>query len=134
MPIEFAAEPNLTAAEFQAILIASMLAARRPANDLPRLEKMLRNADIIVTARDSERLVGISRAVTDFAYCCYLSDLAVDVTYQARGIGKQLISETHRIAGRGTALILLAAPAAEGYYPKLGMQHMSSCWSIPRLK
>ncbi len=93
---------------------------------------MLRQADIVVTARDGERLVGISRAITDFAYCCYLSDLAVAGKYQSQGIGKRLIAETHRAAGYDTTLILLAAPAAEGYYPKIGMDHLSSCWAIPR--
>ena len=134
MPIEFALEPQLSAAEFQAVLIASTLAARRPTQDLTRLDKMLRQADIVVTARDGERLVGISRAITDFAYCCYLSDLAVAGKYQSQGIGKRLIAETHRAAGYDTTLILLAAPAAEGYYPKIGMDHLSSCWAIPRKK
>ncbi|MFN3624443.1 MAG: GNAT family N-acetyltransferase [Hyphomicrobium sp.] len=132
MPIEFAGEPQLAAEEFQAILVASTLAARRPAQDLARLDRMLRQADVIVTARDGDRLVGISRAITDFAYCCYLSDLAVDAAYQGKGIGKRLIAETHRLAGDDTTLILLAAPAAEGYYPKIGMKHLPSCWAIPR--
>jgi predicted N-acetyltransferase YhbS len=130
--IEFALEPQLSAAEFQAVLVASTLAARRPTQDLARLDKMLRQADIVVTARDSERLVGISRAITDFAYCCYLSDLAVAGKYQSQGIGKRLIAETHHAAGYDTTLILLAAPAAEGYYPKIGMNHLASCWAIPR--
>jgi predicted N-acetyltransferase YhbS len=93
---------------------------------------MLRQADIIVTARDGERLVGISRAVTDFAYCCFLSDLAVDVSYQHQGIGKRLIDETRMRAGECTTLILVAAPAAETYYPKIGMRQRPSCWEIPR--
>jgi predicted N-acetyltransferase YhbS len=102
--------------------------------DLDRLAKMLREADLVVTARDGEALVGISRAVTDFSYCCYLSDLAVDVRYQRQGIGKRLIEETHQAAGEETTLILVAAPAAEGYYPKIGMNHVPSCWAIPRKK
>src|SRR5580765_2507840 len=73
MAITYALEPELTAAEFRAILVASTLAERRPAEEPKRLELMLRRADIIVTARDGSRLVGISRAITDFAYCCYLS-------------------------------------------------------------
>lgn len=93
---------------------------------------MLRQADLIVTARLEGRLIGISRAITDFSYCCYLSDLAVDVRYQHRGIGKRLIRETHIAAGMNTALILIAAPAAEGYYPKIGMKHVASCWMTPR--
>ena len=72
---------------------------------------MLRNADIIVTARDGKKLVGVSRAVTDFAYCCYLSDLAVDVAFQHKGIGKRLVDETHLHAGKDkTTLVLLAEP------------------------
>jgi ribosomal protein S18 acetylase RimI-like enzyme len=132
MPIAFSIEPNLSAGEFQAILLASTLSERRPVHDMARLEKMLRHADLIVTARDAGRLVGLSRAVTDFSYCCYLSDLAVDLQYQRRGIGKQLIAETHRAAGHDTTLILVAAPAVESYYPKIGMKHLPSCWAVPR--
>jgi predicted N-acetyltransferase YhbS len=132
MDIDYSLEPELSAKAFQAILVASTLAERRPANDLARLEKMLRQADLIVTARDAGRLVGISRAITDFSYCCYLSDLAVDVEYQRKGIGKRLIDETRRAAGPQATLILVAAPAAETYYPKIGMKHLPACWAIPR--
>jgi predicted N-acetyltransferase YhbS len=134
MPILFALEPDLLAKDFRAVLLSSTLAERRPADDLPRLESMLRNADIVVTARDDGRLIGISRAITDFSYCCYLSDLAVDVAYQRQGIGKRLIAETHDAAGKMTTLILVAAPAAESYYPKIGMQHLKSAWAFPRAK
>jgi predicted N-acetyltransferase YhbS len=132
MTIVYALEPDLSAEDFRAVLLSSSLAERRPADDLPRLERMLRKADIVVTARYAGRLVGISRAITDFAYCCYLSDLAVDVAYQRRGIGKQLIAETHNAAGNVTTLILVAAPAAETYYPRIGMQQLKSAWAIPR--
>ena len=132
MPITYALEPDLSAQEFRDILIASTLAERRPAEDLARLDRMLRNADIVATARDGRRLVGIARAVTDFAYCCYLSDLAVDVAYQRQGIGKRFIAETQARAGEVATLILVAAPAAETYYPRIGMQQLSSCWAIPR--
>lgn len=132
MSIAFAIEPDLSAEEFQAILRASTLAERRPADDLARLDTMLRKADLVVTARDGGRLVGIARAITDFSYCCYLSDLAVAADYQRRGIGKRLIEETHRAAGPGTTLILIAAPAANDYYPRIGMKHLPTCWAIPR--
>jgi ribosomal protein S18 acetylase RimI-like enzyme len=134
MPITYALEPDLAAAEFQNVLIASTLAERRPAADLDRLDQMLRNADIIATARDGGRLVGIARAVTDFSYCCYLSDLAVDTEYQRRGIGQRLIEETRLKAGEYATLILVAAPAAESYYPSIGMKHLASCWAIPRVR
>ena len=132
MDIVYASEPNLSAESFCDILIASTLAERRPVNDLQRLDKMLRHAGIIITARDGKRLVGVSRAITDFSYCCYLSDLAVDIAYQRRGIGNRLIAETHALAGEQTTLILAAAPAAETYYPHIGMRQHRSCWIIPR--
>lgn len=132
MAITYSIEPDLSAEEFRAVLIASTLGERRPVDDLPRLDRMLRQADVVVAARDGRRLVGISRAVTDFSYCCYLSDLAVDTAYQRQGIGKRLITETHKAAGELTSLVLVAAPGAESYYPGIGMQQRPSCWTFRR--
>ena len=134
MPIVYSLEPDLSAEEFRAILIASTLGERRPIDDPGRLDRMLRQADLIVTARDGKRLVGISRAITDFSYCCYLSDLAVDVAYQRQGIGKRLIAETHKSAGELTSLILVAAPKAESYYRRIGMKQRPSCWTLPKTR
>lgn len=132
MKINFANEPAISADEFADILKRSTLGERRPVNDIARLEGMVRQADVIVTARNPDGLlIGISRAISDFHYCTYLSDLAVDVDYQRQGIGKQLIRETHEIAGLQTSLILLSAPAARSYYPHIGMQQHDSCWTIP---
>ena len=131
MRISYALEPDLVAAEFIDLLVRSTLAERRPIDDLPRIRAMLENAQIVVTARADGRLVGISRAVTDFAYCVYLSDLAVDEAFQRQGIGCELIRRTHEAAGLSTHLILVAAPKAVGYYPHIGMERHDSCWVIP---
>jgi predicted N-acetyltransferase YhbS len=132
LPIVYALEPALSAQEFRTVLVASRLGERRPVNELERLERMLRQADVIVTARDGARLVGVSRAITDFAFCCYLSELAVDEAYQRRGIGGRLVAETRAAAGEVASLFLIAAPGAEGYYPKIGMAPINSGWLIPR--
>ena len=132
MPIVYALEPNLSAQEFRDVLVSSTLGPRRPVAEPERLERMLRNADVIVTARDGAKLVGVSRAITDFAFCCYLSDLAVDIAYQHKGIGKRLIAETRTAAGDSASLFLFAAPAAEGYYGKAGMKPMPNGWVIMR--
>lgn len=133
MPITYALEPDLSPEEFRAVLIASTLGERRPVDDLGRLQRMLRHADVIATARDGVRLVGVSRAITDFSYCCYLSDLAVDAAYQRQGIGKRLIAQTRQGAGGDrVTLILVAAPGAQQYYPRIGMQQRPSCWTLPR--
>lgn len=132
MTITYQLEPDLSVDEFRDVLIRSTLAARRPVDRAEILQGMLRHADVICTARDKQRLVAVSRAITDFSYCTYLSDLAVDAEYQRQGIGKELIRRTHEAAGLHTALILLAAPKARQYYPHIGMQPHDSCWIIPR--
>ena len=83
-----------------------------------------------MTARHKGQLIGISRAITDHAYCTYLSDLAVDQKYQRQGIGKELIQRTHEAAGLNTTLILLSAPNAATYYSHIGMTKHESCWVI----
>jgi ribosomal protein S18 acetylase RimI-like enzyme len=134
MDIVYANEtyPELSVEEFLGVLRRSTLAERRPVDEPETIRGMLENADILVTARSEGVLVGISRAITDFHYCTYLSDLAVDEAYQRRGIGKELIRRTHEAAGRKTHLILLAAPKARSYYPHIGMAAHDSCWMILR--
>jgi ribosomal protein S18 acetylase RimI-like enzyme len=118
--------------EFLDLLARSGLAERRPVGEPETIRGMLRHADILMTARVEGRLVGIARSITDYSYCTYLSDLAVDVAFQRRGIGRELIRRTHEAAGLGTTLILLAAPKAREYYPHIGMTSHDSCWIIPR--
>lgn len=130
--ITYRLEPELTPVEFIDLLFRSTLASRRPVNSPEAIQSMLRHADLILTARIEGRLVGISRAITDFSFCTYLSDLAVDTEFQKQGIGRELIHRTHEAAGLGTTLILLAAPAARSYYPHIGMEFHDSCWIIPR--
>lgn len=105
---------------------------RRPVDDLNRLKKMIDNADILVTAWDGERLVGIARGLTDQSYCCYLSDLAVDKEYQNKGIGHDLINQVEQSIGEECSLVLLSPPEAMDYYPKLGFEKTDNAFIIPR--
>ncbi|MDB5261677.1 MAG: family acetyltransferase [Adhaeribacter sp.] len=109
---------------------ASTLGERRPVDDRERMAAMLQHANLVITAWDGERLVGISRALTDFVYTTYLSDLAVHVDYQHQGIGKELIRRTKAATDPRASLTLLAAPAAEKYYSHIGFQHMPQAWRI----
>ncbi len=124
--------PDIGPDEFIDLLVRSTLAERRPVAEPATIRSMLEHAQVIITARIAGRLVGIARAITDFGFCTYLSDLAVDQDHQRRGIGKELIRLTHEAAGLNTHLILLAAPLARTYYPHIGMQPHDSCWIIPR--
>ena len=132
MPVTYQLEPHLDPAEMIDVLRRSTLAERRPVDDPARIRAMIENAGVLVTARIDGLLVGLSRAITDFHYCTYLSDLAVDEKFQRQGIGRELIRRTHEAAGLDTLLVLLAAPKAQSYYPHIGMTKHDSCWTLPR--
>ncbi len=123
---------KISVKEFIDLLTRSTLDKRRPVNEPDRIKKMLEHGNIIITAWSGNLLVGVSRAMSDFSFCCYLSDLAVDEAFQRQGIGKKLIEETHKVSGENTSLILLAAPAAVEYYPKVGMERFMDCFIIRR--
>jgi predicted N-acetyltransferase YhbS len=102
-----------------ALYRASTLGERRPVDDAERMRTMILNANLVVTAWDGQRLVGIARSLSDFSFATYLSDLAVDVVYQRRGIGRALVDRTQREGGRAS-IFLFAAPAAADYYGHIG--------------
>ena len=124
---------KLTRDQFLQILYDSSLSERRPVNDIPRIDKMIKHADVIITAWDEELLVGVARTITDFAYCAYLSDIAVHLEYQKKGIGKQLIEETRLKIGKDVMLFLFSAPKAESYYPHIGFSKKDAWIILPEM-
>jgi ribosomal protein S18 acetylase RimI-like enzyme len=104
----------------------------RPVEDEARIAQMLRYGNLTITAWHGGQLVGFARSLTDYCFCCYLSDLAVSGEYQRRGIGKKLIELTKAQVGEQTTLLLLAAPAAKDYYPKTGMDRYVDTFVIKR--
>jgi predicted N-acetyltransferase YhbS len=130
MDIRYDDSRPISPAEFIDLLERSTLAERRPVGNPRAIEAMLRHANLVCTAWDGEKLVGIARSLTDFEYCCYLSDLAVDCAYQRRGIGRRLIQQTQAKLGAGAKVILLAAPKAASYYPRIGMTRHESAWIV----
>jgi predicted N-acetyltransferase YhbS len=123
---------DLDVAEVAALYHASTLGERRPVGDTARFTDMVRNANLVVVARIDDRLVGIARSVSDFAYVTYLSDMAVDLEFQHQGIGRDLIAKTREAAPRAK-VVLLAAPAAVGYYPHVGFRQHDSAWVLDPL-
>jgi len=130
--IEYKLNPNITTQDFIEILKNSTLGERRPIDDLETIQGMLENSNLIVTASKDNKIIGIARAITDFHYCCYLSDLAVDKQYQKNGIGKELISKVQEQLNDKCKIILLSAPDATGYYPKIGFSKHNSAWTLPK--
>lgn len=128
--IMFQRETHLDPDEFIDILNRSSLAERRPVKDSAKIAAMCTHGNLVVTARDKGKLVGVSRSLTDFLYVCYLSDLAVDESYQKQGIGKRLIAETQSELGPDCLLLLLAAPKAKDYYAKVGFRSVENAWRM----
>jgi GNAT superfamily N-acetyltransferase len=132
MSIIYRKVTSLDAEAFISILTRSGLAERRPAGDRDRIARMLAGSNLIVVAHDGEQLVGVARSITDYAYCCYLSDLAVDESYQGRGIGKRLIDETRRAAGPETMCLLVSAPDSIGFYDAIQMPRQPRAFMFSR--
>lgn len=106
----------------------------RPVEDEGRIGKMYNHSNLVVSAWEGEQLVAVCRALTDFCYCCYVSDLAVRKEYQRKGIGKELLRITKENIGEQSMLLLLSAAPAMEYYPKMGMQKVENGFIIKRVK
>lgn len=130
--IMYQIEETITVEEFREVLINSTLGERRPVDNPETLTSMIQHGNLIVTARENNRLIGIARSLTDFHYCTYLSDLAVNEKYQKMGIGKELIKQT-KLATPKAKLILLSAPKAVDYYPKIGMTLHEQCYVLDNI-
>jgi ribosomal protein S18 acetylase RimI-like enzyme len=131
--ITYQIEETVTIKEFREVLISSTLGERRPVDNPETLAGMIQHANLIVTARENNKLIGIARSITDFHYCTYLSDLAVNEKYQKRGVGKELIRHT-KLASPKAKLILLSAPNAVNYYPKIGLTRHALCYVLDNFK
>jgi ribosomal protein S18 acetylase RimI-like enzyme len=132
MSLTYHINPELTVEQFIQVLRDSTLAERRPVDEPDRIAAMLKNADVTITAQDGDRLVGVARAITDYSYCCYLSDLAVASDYQRQGIGRELMRRLQDYLGDNVSIYLIAAPKAREYYPYVGLTQVESAWMIPK--
>ena len=132
MNIAYSSLVKISADQAIDLYIRSTLGERRPINNRQAFENMYKHANLIISAWDEDKLVGISRSLTDFSYVAYLSDLAVDVQYQKQGIGKQLIKETKSYLEQDCMLVLLAAPKAREYYGPLGFEQHPSAWILKK--
>ena len=106
----------------------------RPTHDPKRIKAMFENSALIITAWDQDKLVGVSRTITDWVWCSYLADLAVSPDYKRSGIGKKLIELAGEKIGEQSMLLLLSVPTAMDYYPKVGFVRENRAFAIHRTK
>lgn len=130
MNITYSLDTSVSLEHFLSLLHSSGLAERRPIDNETCLKGMLKNSNLMVTAWDNTKLIGIARCMTDFHYACYLSDLAVDAAYQHLGIGKALQAKVKASLHNTCKLILISAPDANDYYPHIGYTHNDRCWVL----
>ena len=133
--IIYASEPELDVAEFRRVLVESTLGETRPVDDEVRLRKMLSGASLVLTARldvEGKPLIGVLRAMTDFAWVCYISELAVSQSAQGLGIGKGLMDAARRELGPSVAISLISMPDAVGFYERIGMKRMPDAFWFGR--
>ena len=128
MDIVFRDAAELPVATAMDLYRRSTLGERRPMDRPDLFAGMIGNADLVITAWDGELLVGLARSLTDYTYVAYMADLAVDVAYQRQGIGRRLVAETRARLGPECMMVLLAAPQANDYYPRLGFEHNPRAW------
>ena len=117
--------------------VADLLTASgflRPLDDLSRVQRMLDNAGLLITARDGDYLAGYVRALTDFAFYCFVAELAVQPAYQRHGIGRELLRRVREEAGDGVNMVLVASEGADAYYPRLGWERVERAWRIRRAR
>lgn len=133
MNLEYVTNDACTVNEVQEVFMRSGI--RRPVGDTDRLQRMIDHADEIITARDGDKLVGFLRAITDYSYCCYISDIAVDIDYQGLGIGKELIRILrNKLGEEEVQYVLTSAPNAIGFYEKIGFERNHNAFVLRRKK
>ncbi|MEN0643726.1 GNAT family N-acetyltransferase [Alkalicoccobacillus gibsonii] len=132
MQLSYYVNASVTAQEVADVFESSGI--KRPISDLARIQQMIDAAPLLISVRDDKKLVGIARSLTDFCYCCYLSDLAVRKEYQSAGIGRELIEQTKKEIGDSCSLVLLSAPNAMDYYPRVGLTPAHHAFYSPRKK
>lgn len=131
MIITYQKNCSLTTDDIIRVFRASSI--KRPIDDPDRITTMFAHANLVISAWHDARLIGIARALTDYSYCCYLSDLAVDKDYQHHGVGSELIAHVRRNLSDHVSLILVSAPSAAEYYPKVGFSPLEYGFIIKRL-
>lgn len=134
MEVQYKINAPITTEQFISLLQDSTLGERRPVDDYECIKGMLSNSNLVVSAWQGNELIGIARSLTDYHYACYLSDLAVSINHQKKGIGKKLQTITQENLGPKCKLILIAAPNANIYYEHIGFTNNERCWVLERDK
>ncbi|MDX1678771.1 GNAT family N-acetyltransferase [Arsukibacterium sp.] len=130
MSVSFSVVTEVELSEAIALYVASGI--NRPTHQPERMQLMLQHANLIITARQQGRLVGLARCLTDYSFVVYIADLLVDKAWQQQGIGGRLLAEVQRLTGPQVQQLLLSAPSAMSYYPKVGFSPLSNAFAIAR--
>lgn len=130
MEIQFRINEKLNAKDVIAVFKSSGI--NRPVEDEERIQAMLDNSNLVVSAWNGSELIALARSVTDYTYCCYLSDIAVKKEHQKFGIGRTLIELTQETIGEETMLLFLSNITPLEFHPKEGFEKVENGYIIKR--
>ncbi|MBM7703913.1 GNAT family N-acetyltransferase [Metabacillus iocasae] len=87
----------------------------------------LKNSLFAVTLRDSSKLIGMGRVIGDGACFFHVVDIAVDPSYQGRGLGKVIMSQITAYldahAPKSAYVSLMADVPADQLYKQFGFHY-----------
>ena len=107
----------------------------RPLDDPARVQRMIDNADVLITARDgSGVLAGFVRALTDFAFYCLVAEIAVSPDHQGKGIGRELLRRLREATGDQVNMVLNASESGDTFYGHLGWEKLERGWRLRRTR
>lgn len=86
MQIDYREDANISV-EYAIDLYKQLTRGERRSVDRPNVfEGMLKHANLVISAWDSQRLIGIVRSLSDFTYVTDLADPAIDAEYQKSAV------------------------------------------------
>lgn len=132
--MEIVYKTDIIPAAEQVIELYEDAGLKRPTHDKERISKMYENSNLVVTAWQYDQLVGVARCITDWAWSCYLADLAVRKELKGGGVGKRLLEVTKETLGKESMILLLSVPTAFEYYPKVGFSKEDRAFIMHREK
>jgi GNAT superfamily N-acetyltransferase len=91
--------------------------------DSEKLKRAFESSYAVVYVFDTDKLIGMGRALCDGEYQAAIYDMVVLPEYQGRGIGKEIIKKLCEQLPVEN-IILYSVPGREGFYEKCGFKKM----------
>ncbi len=96
------------------------------------IENAFRKSTVTCFVKNDGEIIGFGRTVDDGKYYALLVDVVIHPDYQAKGIGKTLVTELKNSLVGYQFITLTAAPNKDGFYQKIGWKRQKSSFIFPK--